>query len=254
VVRPTGLIDPQIEIKPTEGQIIDLEERIDEVIKKKQRVLVTTLTKKMAEELAGFLQDKKYKVAYLHSDIETLERSDILDSLRKGDYDVLVGINLLREGLDLPEVSLVAILDADKEGFLRSETSLIQTMGRAARHVNGQVIMYADKITGSMQRAIDEVTRRREIQIRFNKEHGITPESIHKPIRERILEKTLEDENNDIPKGLLVDDYEFRTMTKKKQKAVVKELENKMKLAADMLEFETAAKIRDRIRELKSTK
>lgn len=251
VVRPTGLIDPEIEIKPTEGQIKDLEKRIDEVVKKKQRVLVTTLTKRMAEELAGFLQDKKYKVAYLHSDIETLERSDILDSLRKGDYDVLVGINLLREGLDLPEVSLVAILDADKEGFLRSDTSLIQTMGRAARHLNGQVIMYADKITGSMQRAIDEVTRRREIQIKFNQENGITPESIHKPIRERILEKTLDDEDENIPEGLLVEDYEFRTMTKKKQKSVIKELETKMKMAAEMLEFETAAKIRDRVRELK---
>jgi excinuclease ABC subunit B len=250
VVRPTGLVDPQITILPTEGQIEDLEKRITEVISKGERTLVTTLTKRMSEELSNYLKEKGFKVAYLHSDIETLERSDILDNLRKGDYDILVGINLLREGLDLPEVSLVAILDADKEGFLRSRTSLIQTMGRAARHVQGQVIMYADKITDSMKNAMDEVARRREIQIAYNTEHGITPISVSKPIRERIMEKTVDEPLGEI-KEMSIEDYDFKTMTKKKQKEFVKSLENKMKMAAEILDFETAAEIRDKVLELK---
>lgn len=249
IVRPTGLIDPEIEILPTEGQILNLEGQIKTRVAQKQRVLVTTLTKRMAEEISNYLNDKGYKVAYLHSDIETLERSDILDNLRKGTYDVLVGINLLREGLDLPEVSLVAILDADKEGFLRSDAALIQTMGRAARHVNGKVIMYADKITDSMKRAIDEVERRRNIQIEYNKINNITPITITKPIREKILIKVEEQENPD--DNLL--NYEYKILSPKKQKDIIKELEKKMKTAAGLLEFETAAKIRDRIKELKSS-
>ena len=253
LVRPTGLIDPEITILPSEGQIQDLEKRIREKVKNKGRVLVTTLTKRMAEELSDYLLGQGLKVAYLHSDIVTLERSDILDNLRKGEFDVLVGINLLREGLDLPEVSLVAILDADKEGFLRSDTSLIQTMGRAARHVQGEVVMYADTITNSMKRAIDEVARRRKIQIKYNKENNITPTSITKPIRERIMEKTITydaSENNKIDM-LNLEQYEFKTETNSKQKSIIKSLEQKMKSAAELLEFELAAQIRDKIRELK---
>ncbi len=187
LIRPTGLLDPEIEIRPTKNQIDDLMEEIQKRVKQKQRVLVTTLTKNMAEELSNYLVEYGIRGQYLHADIETLERLEILRDLRLGVYDVVVGINLLREGLDLPEVSLVAILDADKEGYLRSETSLIQTMGRAARHVDGHVIMYADKITGSMQRAMDEVTRRRKIQQDYNKEHGITPAGIIKGIKETRL-------------------------------------------------------------------
>ncbi len=254
LVRPTGLIDPEIEILPSKGQIQDLEKRCREIIAKGERVLVTTLTKRMAEDLAGYFQDNKFKVAYLHSDIETLERSDILDNLRRGEYDILVGINLLREGLDLPEVSLVAILDADKEGFLRSETSLIQTMGRASRHLQGAVVMYADKITGSMQRAIDEVARRRDIQIKYNKEHNIDPISINKPIREKIMEKTIEEDSSSLPNELIMEDYEYATLQNKMQKQIIKKLEFKMKEAAELLEFETAAKIRDRVRHLKALK
>ncbi|OGD88037.1 excinuclease ABC subunit B, partial [Candidatus Curtissbacteria bacterium RIFCSPHIGHO2_01_FULL_41_11] len=189
LVRPTGLIDPQISIRHSKGQIEDLIKEIEKRVAKKQRVLVTTLTKRMAEELSNYLKEKDIRVNYLHSEILTLDRSDILDDLRLGNFDVLVGINLLREGLDLPEVSLVAILDADKEGFLRSETSLIQTMGRAARHLEGQVILYADSTTGSMQRAIDEVERRRKIQIEYNKQNNIKPTSIEKPIREKLIER-----------------------------------------------------------------
>ncbi|MBI4281397.1 excinuclease ABC subunit UvrB [Candidatus Uhrbacteria bacterium] len=188
LVRPTGLLDPEIEIRKTEGQIPNLLKEIEKRVKKHQRVLVTTLTKRMAEELADYLKEEKIKVTYLHSDIDTMERLDILNDLRKGEYDVLVGINLLREGLDLPEVSLVAILDADKEGFLRNDTTLIQTMGRAARHVEGRVIMYADTMTGSMKRAIEETTRRRKIQEVYNKKHGITPRSITKALMRPIID------------------------------------------------------------------
>lgn len=253
LVRPTGLVDPEITILPTANQIQDLQSKVSETIAKKERVLVTTLTKRMAEELSTYLEEKGYRVAYLHSDIETLERSDILDNLRKGEYDILVGINLLREGLDLPEVSLVAILDADKEGFLRSDTSLIQTMGRAARHLQGRVIMYADSVTGSMKRAIDEVDRRRQIQIDYNKENNITPVSISKPIRERILEKVIEEDPETISE-LTIDEYEFRTLPRNSQKKIIKEMEGKMKKAAEILEFELAAELRDKVRELKKLK
>ena len=253
LVRPTGLIDPIITILPSKGQIQDLEKRIKNKVSKKGRILVTTLTKRMAEELSDYLLGQGLKVAYLHSDIVTLERSDILDNLRKGEFDVLVGINLLREGLDLPEVSLVAILDADKEGFLRSDTSLIQTMGRAARHIQGEVVMYADTITNSMKRAIDEVARRRKIQIEYNKKNNITPTSISKPIRERIMEKVvIEDESSSNKIDLLnLEQYDFKTSTNAKQKAIIKSLETKMKSAAELLEFELATQIRDKIRALK---
>ena len=253
LVRPTGLLDPPITVLPSKNQIKDLESRIVGKVKSGNRVLVTTLTKRMAEELSDYFKDKDMKVAYLHSDVETLERSDILDNLRRGNYDVLIGINLLREGLDLPEVALVAILDADKEGFLRSDTSLIQTMGRAARHVQGEVVMYADKITDSMQRAIDEVAHRRKIQTKYNLDHNIVPSSISKPIRERIMEKVEDEERSadDKIKDIVIESYEFQTLTGKKQKGVIKGLESKMKSAAELMEFETAAKIRDKILELK---
>ena len=188
LIRPTGIPDPEVTIKPTTHQVKDVIEEIKKEVKEKRRVLVTTLTKKTAEDLSTYLNEQGLKVAYLHSDVDTLDRTDILDNLRRGTYDVLVGINLLREGLDLPEVGLVAILDADKEGFLRSQTALIQTMGRAARHVKGRVVMYADKITGSMQRALDEVKRRREYQLEINKKYNITPTSINKPLREKLVE------------------------------------------------------------------
>ena len=204
----------------------------------------------MAEQLSDYLLDKNLKVTYLHSDIKTLERTNILDQLRRGEFDVLVGINLLREGLDLPEVSLVAILDADKEGFLRSETSLIQTMGRAARHINGEVVMYADNITGSMQRAMAEVERRRKIQEDFNIKNKVTPKSIQKPIRERLFEEDpIEQEKF---KDLFVEDYEFKFMNDKEKRRVIKGLENKMRKYAELLEFEKAVEIRDRVKVLKS--
>ncbi|PIR43636.1 excinuclease ABC subunit B [candidate division WWE3 bacterium CG10_big_fil_rev_8_21_14_0_10_32_10] len=262
IVRPTGLIDPEIQIKPTMNQIPDLLRNIEETTKKGQRVLVTTLTKRMAEDLSDYLAEKNIKVAYLHSDIETLDRSDILDKLRRGNFDVLVGINLLREGLDLPEVSLVAILDADKEGFLRSDKSLIQTMGRAARHIDGHVIMYADKKTDSMKRAIKEVARRRKIQIKYNKEHNISPSSIYKPFREVIIEREISEDNKireslvkdtkNIAEDMQMEDFEFRTLSKKEQKDVIKRLENQMKEMASNLQFEKASVIRDKIKELKS--
>ena len=250
LVRPTGLIDPEIIIKKTKGQIEDLILEIKKRVAKKERVLVTTLTKKMAEDLAEYLgEPKDIKVAYLHSDVQTLDRQDILEDLRKGNYDVLVGINLLREGLDLPEVSLVAILDADKEGFLRSETSLIQTMGRASRHVHGQVIMYADKITGSMKRAIDEVNRRRLVQLKYNKKHKITPKSIKKPIREKLIERT------ELLKGSTLYKVEPWTikideLTPEDKKKLEKNLRSQMNQAARDLDFELAAKLRDKIKSI----
>ena len=251
LIRPTGLLDPKITVLPTKNQIDDLVLKIEGRVHNKQRVLVTTLTKRMAEELSDYLLQKGVKVTYLHSDIQTLERTDILDSLRKGDYDVLVGINLLREGLDLPEVSLVAILDADKEGFLRSDTSLIQTMGRAARHVKGEVVMYADKITDSMKRAMNEVERRREVQEKYNIDHNITPVSIEKPIRDKLIEADPVEESKE-NKELYILDYEFNTLGKKEQLKLVHNLEKKMKELAEILEFEKAAEVRDRIRALKS--
>lgn len=244
VIRPTGLLDPEIEVRGSEGQIDDLMEEIDRRIAKGQRTLVTTLTKRMAEDLTDHLKERGVKTAYIHSDIDTLERGDILRDLRQGVYDVLVGINLLREGLDLPEVSLVAILDADKEGFLRSESALIQTIGRAARHVEGYVIMYGDHITESMERAISETNRRREIQQAYNKKHNITPTSVKKGIsaglRAIIPEK--EKENK----------LDLRKVPKEEIPKLIKELESQMKLAAANLDFEHAADLRDLIEKIKN--
>ncbi len=245
LVRPTGLVDPQVSIRPTIGQIDDLLAEIQKRIEKKERVLVTTLTKRMAEDLAKFLEEKRIKVHYLHSDIQTLERSDILADLRGGTYDVVVGINLLREGLDLPEVSLIIILDADKEGFLRSRTSLVQTMGRAARHVHGEVILYADMVTDSMKAAIAEVERRRVIQLAYNAKHGITPKSIQKPIRERLVEKEKEEEEKSIKEMLSLTDTDLDTMTPKDKVELKKKLEKSMRQASRDLNFELAAQLRD---------
>lgn len=243
VIRPTGLLDPKIEVRGSEGQIDNLMEEIDRRIAKQQRTLVTTLTKRMAEDLTDHLKERGLKVAYIHSDIDTLERGDILRDLRNGVYDVLVGINLLREGLDLPEVSLVAILDADKEGFLRSESALIQTIGRAARHVEGQVIMYADFITESMERAISETNRRREIQQEYNAKHHITPQSIKKEVglglRAIIPEK---EEGNKL---------DIKRIPKDELPGLVKSLTSEMELAAANLDFEQAAAIRDEIKKIR---
>jgi len=262
VIRPTGLLDPEIEVRPITGQISDLISEISKRTEKGQRVLVTTMTKKMSEDLTDYLKEKKVKVQYLHSDVETIERTEILRDLRLGKYDVVVGINLLREGLDLPEVSLVAILDADKEGFLRSDTALIQTMGRAARHVEGKVIMYADSITGSMKRAIDETNRRRTIQEAYNQEHGITPQSIHKEIKEQLIrtaeaekERKVEiDREVEIDENVLVVNdkpIDTKALTAKAKKRLILMLSEKMELAAQNLEFEKAAVIRDKIKEIK---
>ncbi len=243
IIRPTGLADPEVEVRPVEGQIDHLIGEINRRVDKDQRVLVTTLTKKMAEDLTSYLSEVGIKVRYLHSDIHTLERMKIIRDLRLGVFDVLVGINLLREGLDLPEVSLVAILDADKEGFLRSETSLIQTMGRAARNVDGKVIMYADRITGSMKRAIDETNRRRKIQLEYNSKHGITPRTIRKAVRD-IIEATLVAEEKA--------SYDVNTdMTEENIEDVVRQMEKEMREAAKLLEFERAAFLRDSIIELR---
>jgi excinuclease ABC subunit B len=259
IIRPTGLVDPQVTIKPTTGQVADLLAEINHRVAKGQRVLVTTLTKRMAEDLANYLEENSVKVHYLHSDIETLERIDILDDLRFGKYDVVVGINLLREGLDLPEVSLVAILDADKEGFLRSRTSLIQTMGRAARHQDGQVIMYADHVTKSMQSAIDEVARRRQIQVQYNLDHHITPTTISKPVREKLVDRTEATPVALDPKQILkgktvqsvdVDMSKVNQLTPYDKTRLLKLMDKHMKQAAKELDFETAARIRDRIREI----
>lgn len=257
IIRPTGLIDPEVIVKPVKGQIDDLLEEIRMVVARKERVLVTTLTKRMAEDLTEFLAEAGIKVRYLHSDIDTLERSEIIRDLRLGEFDVLVGINLLREGLDLPEVSLVAILDADKEGFLRSERSLIQTIGRAARNVRGKVIMYADQITDSMSRAIEETNRRREIQKEFNEKHGITPETIIKPVREvlRPVEMVVREaskEKYNYKKKAYTGDGAINPgeLTPREIRVLILDLEEEMKEAADNLEFELAAQIRDEIREL----
>lgn len=244
VIRPTGLLDPEVEVRKTENQIDDLVEEIEKRVAKGQRVLVTTLTKRMAEDLSAYLQDLKVKTAYIHSDVDTLERSDILRDLRGGVYDVLVGINLLREGLDLPEVSLVAILDADKEGFLRSEQALIQTIGRAARHVEGKVIMYADNITGSMERAISETNRRRELQERFNTENGIVPTSVVGEVKLGLRAVISEKEDT---RGKI----DLKKIPKDEWGCLVKDLEGQMKLAAANLEFERAAELRDLIEEIK---
>jgi len=239
VVRPTGLVDPKVDVRPTKGQIDDLIAEIQKRVERGERVLVTTLTKKMAEDLTEYLADLNVKVHYLHSEIETLVRSEILRDLRVGTYDVVVGINLLREGLDLPEVSLVAILDADKEGFLRSETSLIQTMGRAARHVRGEVIMYADNVTDSMRRALDETERRRNKQIAYNEAHGITPRTVQKEVRALLSAERVAEE----PAA-----YFFDTGDMEKEKPrIIAELEQEMRKAAAELRFEDAARLRDEI-------
>ena len=247
IIRPTGLLDPIIEVRPTKNQIDDIISEINERIEKNERVLITTLTKRMAEDLSAYLKEVGLKVAYLHSDTKTLERTEILRDLRLGKYDVLVGINLLREGLDLPEVSLVCILDADKEGFLRSERSLIQTIGRAARNANGKVIMYGDRITDSMRKALDETARRREIQEAYNQEHHITPQTIHKEIRDLIQGKETDDEATAlVQKGKKAD--------KKAKKKLIEDLEKEMKQAAKVLDFERAMELRDIIMELKGEK
>lgn len=242
IIRPTGLLDPEIEVRPTENQIDDLVAEIRKREKKKERVLVTTLTKKMSEDLTNYFKEIGIKVTYLHSDIKTIERMEIIRDLRLGKYDVLVGINLLREGLDLPEVSLVAILDADKEGFLRSETSLIQTIGRTARNSSGKVIMYGDTITRSMKKALDETNRRRKIQDEYNKEHGITPKTIVKAVRD-VIEATKAVEKDE--------KYENVKMSKEEIENIIEGLKDEMLKEAESLNFERAAEIRDKIMELK---
>jgi excinuclease ABC subunit B len=244
VIRPTGLLDPPIEVRPIEGQIDDLLAEIRATIEKRERVLVTTLTKRMSEDLSEYLKELNIKVAYLHSDVDTLDRTDILRDLRLGVYDVLVGINLLREGLDLPEVSLVAILDADKEGFLRSEQALIQTVGRAARHVDGHVIMYADKITRSMQVTIDETTRRRKIQEEYNTKHGITPTGIAKDIEKGM--------RPDLPEEAKRAKLDLKKIPKDEYKSLIKDLSGQMEMAAANLQFEQAAELRDIIEDIKT--
>lgn len=281
IIRPTGLLDPEIDVRPSmpetflqlksslekagitdmpifaeayweRTQIQDLLLEIQKRVDKTQRVLVTTLTKKMAEELSDFLSERGVKSKYLHSDIDTVERVEILRDLRKGIYDVLVGINLLREGLDLPEVSLVVILDADKEGFLRSQTSLIQVIGRAARHEEGKVIMYADKVTDSMNFAISETRRRRSIQDEYNQKHGITPTTIKKAIKDQLDKfREVDKETEDKEKDLFKQAETFKAMPKKNQNKFLKELKIQMEIFADMMEFEKAAELRDLMTDLK---
>jgi excinuclease ABC subunit B len=248
VIRPTGLVDPEVVIHPSKGQIEDLISRVRGRIEKKERILVTTLTKRTAEDLTEYLNEKGIKVRYMHSDIDALERIEIIQNLRKGTFDVLVGINLLREGLDLPEVSLVAILDADKEGFLRSETTLIQICGRAARNVGGSVVLYADTITGSMKRAMDEMSRRRKKQLAYNKKHNISPKTIVKSVQDLEEFQVKAKEN-----GLMAaySNEALNIKDKKSHGLALKELEKQMRSAAEVLDFELAALLRDRIRDLK---
>ncbi|MGL5898323.1 MAG: excinuclease ABC subunit UvrB [Lactobacillaceae bacterium] len=250
IIRPTGLLDPLIEVRPIMGQIDDLVGEINQRVAKNERVFVTTLTKKMAEDLTDYLKNLNIKVRYLHSDVKTLERTEIIRDLRLGKFDVLVGINLLREGLDVPEVSLVAILDADKEGFLRAERSLIQTIGRASRNEHGEVIMYADKITDSMKAAINETKRRRSIQEKYNQEHGITPKTIIKPIRDNIS-AIVEDNNKD---QITTENFDYNKLNKKERKEIINRLKKQMQEAAKKLDFETAAELRDTILELEAQK
>ena len=246
IIRPTGLLDPEIEVRPTKGQIDDLLSEIHKETEKKHKILVTTLTKKMAEDLTKYLQENQVRVKYLHSDIDTLERAAIIRDMRLDKFDVLVGINLLREGLDIPEITLVAILDADKEGFLRSETSLIQTVGRAARNAEGHVIMYADTITDSMERTISETNRRRALQMEYNEAHGITPTTIKKAVRDLIaISKVLDDEDKEITKDI-------ESMSRAEIEKMIRELSKKMRACAAELNFEDAAKCRDKIAELRA--
>ena len=258
LVRPTGIVDPEITVRPSKNEVDDLVLEIEKRVKKdsKGKILVTTLTKRIAEDLSTYLKDKGIKATYLHSDIETLERSDILDSLRKHEYDVLIGVNLLREGIDLPEVSLVAILDADKEGFLRSKTALIQTMGRAARNVGGEVLMYADTETNSMREAIGEIKRRRAYQVAYNTKYSITPTTILKPIRERIIEKEQDLEMLNEPlKGRYqqyIQSIKVDGMTPFDKKKTIKRLQKEMKRAAEDMNFEAAIMLREKIKEINS--
>jgi len=254
IVRPTGLPDPVIEVKDVQFQVDDLLKEIHQCIKKKERVLVTTLTKRMAEDLTDYYEDLGLRVRYMHSDISTLERMDIIRDLRAGDFDVLIGINLLREGLDIPEVSLVAILDADKEGFLRSARSLVQTCGRASRNVRGRVIMYAGRITASMQKAIDETERRRKIQIAYNAKHNITPTSVHKVVASVFDFNENTDEANALKVAEKVAPFgnlaQSNAKKGEKPEVLIKKLEKEMHLAARDLEFERAADLRDQIKAL----
>lgn len=278
LIRPTGLVDPEVEVRPIAGQVQDLAKEVVARKAKGERVLVTTLTKRMSEALTEYLNDPKEmqkflsegvelpKVQYLHADVETLDRSDILDDLRRGVYDVIVGINLLREGLDLPEVSLVAILDADKEGFLRSTTSLIQTMGRAARHAEGRVILYADKVTNSMQRAMEEVERRREIQQEYNRLNGIVPQTIQKPIREQMIVRVKDEAGEGysterrrtkvaLSKGesVALDDIHPESLTPQEKQRYLRSLNRQMNAAAKVMDFELAAAIRDTIQKIEQS-
>ncbi|MDU7036319.1 MAG: helicase-related protein, partial [Staphylococcus simulans] len=247
IIRPTGLLDPKIDVRPTKNQIDDLLSEIQDRIDKNERVLITTLTKKMSEDLTTYMKEAGIKVNYLHSEIKTLERIEIIRDLRMGTYDAVVGINLLREGIDIPEVSLVVILDADKEGFLRSNRSLIQTIGRAARNEHGEVIMYADKITDSMQYAIDETERRRKIQQAYNEEHGITPKTIRKKIHDVISATVETDEENEKEQKVVP-----KKLTKKEREKTIENIEKEMKQAAKDLDFERATELRDMLFELKA--
>jgi excinuclease ABC subunit B len=249
IIRPTGLLDPEVEIRPVKGQVDDLLGQIRRRVENNQRVLVTTLTKRMAEDLAEYYSEVGVRCRYLHSEVSTLDRLKILRDLRRGEFDVLIGINLLREGLDLPEVSLVAILDADKEGFLRSSGSLIQTMGRAARHVEGRAILYADVMTDSMRKAIDETTRRRRTQLDYNERNGITPQSIVKPI-DMSLVAIAEADYVTVP---LESDDEIESMTPEQRGRLLGELEERMREAARKFEFEKAAQIRDKLKALRAS-
>src|SRR4030066_1097521 len=247
VSRPTGIVDPEIEVRPTKAQIPNLISEIQARVKKGQRVLITTLTRRMAEDLTEYLQEREMKVMYIHYQVDTLERVDILRDLRTGKYDVLVGINLLREGLDLPDVTLVVILDADKEGFLRSKTALIQTVGRAARHVEGKVIMYADAATGSMKVAIDETNRPRKFKTDYNKEHNITPETIQKTIRD--IGQRLKELQ---PEAETVQELDLSKVPKDQVKQLIRDLTAEMTVAAKQMDFERAAILRDQMLELKN--
>ncbi|HEM4781616.1 TPA: UvrB/UvrC motif-containing protein [Streptococcus suis] len=245
IIRPTGLLDPEVEVRPTMGQMDDLLGEINARVEKGERTFITTLTKKMAEDLTDYLKEMGVKVKYMHSDIKTLERTEIIRDLRLGVFDVLIGINLLREGIDVPEVSLVAILDADKEGFLRNERGLIQTIGRAARNSEGHVIMYADKVTESMRKAMEETARRRQIQMAYNEEHGIIPQTIKKEIRDLIsVTKAVTQDKEEV--------VDFNALNKDERKAMIKKLEGQMQEAAEVLDFELAAQIRDMVIELKN--
>jgi len=245
IIRPTGLLDPEVQVRPVEGQIDDLIGEVNKEVENHHKVLITTLTKRMAEDLTDYMKEVGIRVKYLHSDIDTLERAQIIRDMRLDVFDVLVGINLLREGLDIPEITLVAILDADKEGFLRSATSLIQTIGRAARNAEGHVIMYADTITDSMREALDETNRRREIQMKYNEEHGITPQTIKKAVRDLIS----------ISKVIAKEEVRFEkdpeSMTKKELEKLIGDIQKKMQKAAADLNFEAAAELRDKMIELK---